>query len=73
MFLATVDRDRLQAVLQHAEAVGLALDDETLDWARSAGVAGERITTTVDVSGYVDAKRTPWPPTRPVPARNGRS
>jgi LmbE family N-acetylglucosaminyl deacetylase len=57
VFLATVDRDRLQAMLQQAAAFGLTLDDSTLDWAVSAGVASDRITTTVDVSGFVDAKR----------------
>jgi LmbE family N-acetylglucosaminyl deacetylase len=57
VYLATVDRDRLQAMLKLAESAGLSIDDQTLDWAVSAGVAGERITTTVDVGDYVDAKR----------------
>jgi LmbE family N-acetylglucosaminyl deacetylase len=73
VFLATVDRDRLQALLKQAAALGLDLDHDTLDWARTAGVAAERITTTVDVSGYLDAKRsalaahrTQFPPGTPV-------
>ena len=73
VFLATVDRDRLQALLKGAAALGLDLDDETLDWARTAGVAAQRITTTVDVSGYLGAKRsalaaheTQFPPGTPV-------
>lgn len=57
VFLATVDRDHLQAMLKLAQGLGLALDDETLDWAVNAGVAAERITTAVDVSGYLEAKR----------------
>jgi LmbE family N-acetylglucosaminyl deacetylase len=57
VFLATVDRDRLQALLQLAPSFGLAIDDETLDWAVAAGVSGDRITTTVDVSGYAEIKR----------------
>jgi len=57
VLLATVDRDRLQAMLQLAESFGLAIDDQTLDWAVTAGVASERITAAVDVSGYIDIKR----------------
>jgi LmbE family N-acetylglucosaminyl deacetylase len=57
VFLATVDRDRLQAMLQLGQSAGLKLDDETLDWAVTAGVSGERITTTVDVRPYIDVKR----------------
>jgi len=57
VFLATIDRDRLQALLVLAETFGLAIDDATLDWAVGAGVAGERITATVDVSDYVEVKR----------------
>ena len=56
VFLATVDRDRLQAIFKLAEPVGLNIEDETLDWAVTAGVAAERITVEVDVSGYADAK-----------------
>jgi LmbE family N-acetylglucosaminyl deacetylase len=57
VFLATVDRDRLQSLLLLAETFGLSVDDEAIDWARTAGVSSERITTTVDVTGYIDAKR----------------
>lgn len=57
VFLATVDRDRLQAMLKAAQAFGLELDDQTLDWAVTAGVSSDRITTTVDVGGYMAAKR----------------
>ncbi|MDQ6614107.1 MAG: PIG-L family deacetylase [Actinomycetota bacterium] len=57
VYLATIDRDRLHAVLQLAQAYGLAIDDPSLDWAVSAGVSGDEITNTVDVSGYIDAKR----------------
>jgi LmbE family N-acetylglucosaminyl deacetylase len=56
VFLATVDRDRLQAMLHLAESFGLAITDDTLDWAVSAGVAADRITTSVDVD-FLDAKR----------------
>jgi LmbE family N-acetylglucosaminyl deacetylase len=57
VYLATVDRDRLQAIFQLAESVGLNIEDETLDWAVTAGVARDRINVEVDVSGYMDAKR----------------
>jgi LmbE family N-acetylglucosaminyl deacetylase len=57
VFLATVDRDRVQALLAQAAALGLTLDEATLDWAVSAGVAPERITTVVDVTAYLDVKR----------------
>ncbi len=57
VFLATVDRERLQAMLHLAETFGLVIDDQTLDWAVTAGVAAARITTTVDVSAYTEVKR----------------
>ena len=57
VYLATVDRDRLKALLILAETFGLSIDDATVDWAVSAGVSAERITTTVDVTGYIGAKR----------------
>ncbi|HEX3541405.1 MAG TPA: PIG-L family deacetylase [Acidimicrobiales bacterium] len=57
VFMATIDRDRLESLLALAETFGLAIDDATLDWAVNAGVAAERITTTIDVSEYVEAKR----------------
>ncbi|HEX3426773.1 MAG TPA: PIG-L family deacetylase [Acidimicrobiales bacterium] len=57
VYLATIDRERLETLLGLAQTFGLAIDDVTLDWAVNAGVSGERITATVDVSDYVDAKR----------------
>lgn len=57
VYLATIDRDRLQSLLQMAETFGLSIDDQTIDWALTAGVSADRITTTVDVGDFIDAKR----------------
>lgn len=57
VFLATVDRERLESLFDMARGFGISLDDQTLDWAVSAGVATERITTQVDVSAYIEVKR----------------
>lgn len=57
VFWATFDRDRLQSLLALASAFGMHVDDEARRWATSLGVAGSRITTVVDVSGFLDSKR----------------
>lgn len=57
VFLATVDRDQLQALLRLARSLGLDVDDVTLEWAVDAGVAAERITATVDVGDFAETKR----------------
>jgi LmbE family N-acetylglucosaminyl deacetylase len=60
VYLATLDRDHLNALVQLAPALGLRLDGgmaEVADRLRTAGVAGERITAAVDVSAYLVAKR----------------
>ena len=57
VYLATVDRDYLQWLLQMGPALGITIDEAVRDRAQGSGVASERITTAVDVSGFLDAKR----------------
>ena len=57
VFWATFDHDRLRSLLDLASAFGVAVDDEARSWALALGIAGDRITTTVDVRAFVAAKR----------------
>ncbi|MDQ1428947.1 MAG: hypothetical protein QOK39_2423 [Acidimicrobiaceae bacterium] len=57
VFWATFDHDRLRSLLDLATAFDVAVDDEARSWALALGVAGNRITTTVDVRAFAAAKR----------------
>ena len=57
VFWATFDRDRLASLLNLAADYGVHLDDPTRRWVTALGVAGSRITSTIDVSPFLDAKR----------------
>ena len=57
VFMATVNRDYLLALTEKSEDFGLDLPDEQRATLEHLGVRAERITTTVDVSAFLDHKR----------------
>lgn len=57
VFWATFDRDRIRNLVDMATRFGLELDDEVRAWTDRLGVAGERISSTVDVAEWIDHKR----------------
>ncbi len=57
VFMATVNRDRLLELMASADGAALLADQEERPSVDNLGVAEERITTAVDVSGFLDAKR----------------
>jgi LmbE family N-acetylglucosaminyl deacetylase len=56
-FLATINRDRVIELMQAARDFGVDLGEQPVDDFRSIGVEEVRITTEIDVSGYLDVKR----------------
>ncbi len=57
VFMATVNRDHLLALAENAAQFGLDMPDEQRDMLDTLGVPGDRITTTVDVGGFLAQKR----------------
>jgi LmbE family N-acetylglucosaminyl deacetylase len=55
--MATVNRDYLLSLAQSAPEMGVAMDEEQRAMLNVLGVRADRITTAVDVSGYLDHKR----------------
>jgi LmbE family N-acetylglucosaminyl deacetylase len=55
--MVTFDRDRIESLVNAATGFGITIDERLRAFADSLGVDSDRITTTVDVSGYVDLKR----------------
>ncbi|MHB8439419.1 MAG: PIG-L family deacetylase [Acidimicrobiales bacterium] len=57
LFMATINRSHMQALAARASEFGVTLpDDGSADFGE-LGVTEDRITTAVDVSGFLDAKR----------------
>jgi LmbE family N-acetylglucosaminyl deacetylase len=57
VFMATVNRDHLVALLETADGAALVAAGEERPAVENLGVAEERITTVVDVNGVLDQKR----------------
>jgi LmbE family N-acetylglucosaminyl deacetylase len=57
VFAATFDRDRIRSLLDMAGHFGLTITDDIRAWSEQLGVPADKITTTVDVSGWIDHKR----------------
>jgi LmbE family N-acetylglucosaminyl deacetylase len=57
VFMATVNRDHLLELMASEEGATLLADQDERPSVDNLGVAEERITTAVDVSGYLDHKR----------------
>jgi LmbE family N-acetylglucosaminyl deacetylase len=57
VFMATVNRDYLLSLADRSDELGLSMPEEQRAMLDTLGVHAERITTAVDVSGYLDAKR----------------
>jgi LmbE family N-acetylglucosaminyl deacetylase len=57
VYWATFDRDRIRTLLEMAGRLGLEIDDEVRAWTERLGVAGARISSTVDVANWIDHKR----------------
>ncbi|HUY21015.1 MAG TPA: PIG-L family deacetylase [Acidimicrobiales bacterium] len=57
VFMATINRDYLLELAGRADEIGLPMPDEQRDFLHTLGVRGHRITTEVDVSGFLDRKR----------------
>jgi LmbE family N-acetylglucosaminyl deacetylase len=57
VYWATFDRDRIRNLVEMAGRFGLEIDDEVRAWTERLGVAGERISSTVDVGDWIDHKR----------------
>jgi LmbE family N-acetylglucosaminyl deacetylase len=55
--MVTFDRHRIQSLVDAAAGFGIEVDDRLRTFADALGVAPELITTTVDVSDYVEQKR----------------
>jgi LmbE family N-acetylglucosaminyl deacetylase len=57
VFMATVNRDRLIELMDSAEGQALAASQEERPAVDNLGVSDDRITTAVDVSAFLEAKR----------------
>jgi LmbE family N-acetylglucosaminyl deacetylase len=57
VFMGTVNRDYLVSLADRSDELGLSMPEEQRSMLDTLGVHAERITTAVDVSGYLDAKR----------------
>jgi LmbE family N-acetylglucosaminyl deacetylase len=57
VFMATINRDYLLELMASADGVDLLATQEERPAVENLGVAEERITTAVDVSAFLDAKR----------------
>lgn len=56
-FLATVNRDKVIELVKAAKDFGVDLGEQSVDDFETFGVEQARITTEIDVSGYLDVKR----------------
>jgi LmbE family N-acetylglucosaminyl deacetylase len=57
VFMATMNRDYMLSLADHADDFGLPMPKEQRAMLDTLGVHADRITTAVDVSGYLDRKR----------------
>ena len=57
VFMATINRDYLLELSGRADDLGLDMPEEQREFLHTLGVRGDRITTEVDVSGFLDRKR----------------
>ena len=57
VFMATVNRDYLLSLADSAPQMGVAMTEEQRAMLETLGVRASRITTAVDVSGFLDRKR----------------
>jgi len=57
VFMATINRDHLNQLMESAEGAALLANEDDRPAVDNLGVAEERITTAVDVSGFLDHKR----------------
>ena len=57
VYLSTMNRDALGALLPKAKALGVQVDDELLEMSKTIGVSEARITTRVEVHEFLDQKR----------------
>jgi LmbE family N-acetylglucosaminyl deacetylase len=57
VFMATINRDYMLSLADRSDEFGLAMPEEQRAMLDTLGVHADRITTAVDVSGYLDAKR----------------
>jgi LmbE family N-acetylglucosaminyl deacetylase len=58
VFMATVDRTYLQEVMPSVQGSGLEVTPEMREMFETIGVPGARVTTEIDVRGYLGAKRS---------------
>jgi LmbE family N-acetylglucosaminyl deacetylase len=56
-FLATINRDKVVELLTTARDLGIEVGEQPVEDFQTIGVEAERITTEIDVSGYLDLKR----------------
>lgn len=57
IYLSTLNRDAIAALMPRAESLGMQVDDELIEMSKTIGVPEERITTSIDVRAYLDQKR----------------
>jgi LmbE family N-acetylglucosaminyl deacetylase len=57
VYMNTMNRDAIAALMPQAEPLGLQVDDEMREMVKTIGVPEARITTGVDVRDYLDQKR----------------
>jgi LmbE family N-acetylglucosaminyl deacetylase len=57
IYLSTMNRDAVAALLPQGEAFGIQVDEELIEVSKTIGVPEARITTSVDVRDYLDQKR----------------
>jgi LmbE family N-acetylglucosaminyl deacetylase len=57
LYGATFDRDRIRGLLDMAIHFGLTITDDIRAWSEQLGVPADKISTTVDVSAWIDHKR----------------
>ncbi|HEX3566735.1 MAG TPA: PIG-L family deacetylase [Acidimicrobiales bacterium] len=58
VFMATVDRTYLQDLMPSVQGTGLEVTPEMTAMFETIGVPGARVTTEIDVRGYLDVKRS---------------
>lgn len=57
VFMATIDRTYLQALMPSVQGTGIEITPEMTTMFETIGVSGTRVTTEIDVRGYLDIKR----------------
>ena len=57
VYLSTLNRDAITALLHRGESLGMQVDDELIEMSKTIGVPEARITTSIDVREYLDQKR----------------